>query len=98
MPLLRLSCYGGTLFCLARPQCRCTWNGHEGRFRRNTCVVWCRISLGFLLWLKIMVKGQTTSYYATGGGLNKYQLNAADRLTASLFAASELCRYAVWSN
>jgi len=25
-----------------------------------------------------MVKGQTTSYYATGGGLNKYQI-AADR-------------------
>lgn len=25
-----------------------------------------------------MVKGQTTSYYATGGGLNKYQYAAAD--------------------
>jgi len=26
-----------------------------------------------------MVKGQTTSYYATGGGLNKYQLAAVGR-------------------
>jgi len=25
-----------------------------------------------------MVKGQTTSYYATGGGLNKYQLVGVD--------------------
>jgi len=31
-----------------------------------------------------MVKGQTTSYYATGGGLNKYQLNAADQENSSV--------------
>jgi hypothetical protein len=34
------------------PGCRCTWIGHEGRFRSSTCASWCRISLGFLLGLE----------------------------------------------
>jgi hypothetical protein len=44
--------------------------------------------LGFLLWLKIMVKGQTTSYYATGGGLININSMQLTWKTAPLFPGS----------
>jgi len=37
-----------------------------------------------------MVKGQTTSYYATGGGLNKYQLAAVGPIRLGLSTSSRL--------